>query len=182
MADKPAKETPAAPAAASSKSGMGGLLPVLAVVVLVPALSFAMAEFLFFPKVERMLAESGALAAAKEAEAKKPEVKVVSSKVEPTFAYEFKDIVSNLAGSMKSRYIKVSFTAYSAAPDFTARVETNKAKLLDATLGVLASLALVDLEDPAVKNKVRNQLIFAYETVLRGRVVEEIYFSEFVVQ
>ncbi|MGH8020521.1 MAG: flagellar basal body-associated FliL family protein [Opitutaceae bacterium] len=47
---------------------------------------------------------------------------------------------------------------------------------------MLGALSLADVEDPGVKNKVRGELVFAYESVLHGRVVEEIYFSEFVIQ
>ncbi|BET66053.1 hypothetical protein ASA1KI_09710 [Opitutales bacterium ASA1] len=189
MAKEPEAKKDAAAATAAAPSGKGGMLPILAVVVLVPALSFGMVQFLVFPKMEKMLADVAAAAGSAEgdgahasADSKKASAKDKGPKPEATFSYEFKDIVSNLTGSMKSRYIKVSFTAYSADPTFAQIVDSNKAKLLDATLSVLGSLSLVDVEDPGVKNKVRGELVFAYESVLRGRVVEEIYFSEFVIQ
>lgn len=180
--EKPAAETPA-------PAGQGGWMPVIAVLVLVPVLSFAMAQFVLFPRLEKMLAAAGANAGASEgahgaesASHGSTHAGAKGANLDPVHAHEFKDIVSNLAGSMKSRYIKVSFTAYSANPQFSQIVETNRAKMLDATLSVLSSLSLADMEDTGVKNKVRNELVFAYESVLRGRVVEEIYFSEFVIQ
>lgn len=186
-----AKEAPtekkevAAAAPAVSAAGNGGWLPVIVVLVLMPVLSFVMAEFVLFPRLEKRL---GAAAPAEGADHGKPahgksaHGKGQAEKVEPTYAFEFKDIVSNLAGSMKSRYIKVSFTAYSADPKFAEIVEHNRAKLLDTTLSVLSQLSLADLEDSTVKNKVRTELVLAYEAVLHGRVIEEIYFSEFVIQ
>jgi flagellar FliL protein len=179
---------PAAPAGAGSS-----WLPVAVVLVLVPAISFALAEFVLFPRfesrLEARLAGAGAATggAAAPAHATAPAAgahgaKNGAPKGEPTFASEFNNIVSNLAGSMKSRYIKVSFTAYSAEPEFEKIVAANRAKMLDATLGVLATLTLADLEDPTVKNKVRGQLVQAFETLLHERIVEEIYFSEFVIQ
>ena len=83
---------------------------------------------------------------------------------------------------MKSRYIKVSFTAYSADPEVEVRMEHEKPKLLDATLGILSSLTLAELEEAGVKNRVRNELLLAFESVLHSRIFEELYFSEFVVQ
>jgi len=60
--------------------------------------------------------------------------------------------------------------------------EANKTKLLDTTLGVLGSLSLAEMEDAGAKNKIRASLVQAYQTVLRARVVDEVYFSEFVIQ
>jgi flagellar FliL protein len=177
------KEKEKPDAAAPAKAGQGGWLPVIVILVLVPALSYAMAEFVLFPRLEQRIAAATAAAGAEHAAAENPaDPKGEKPKGDPTFSYEFKDIVSNLAGSMKSRYIKVSFTAYSSNPDLAKIIEANKAKLLDTTLSVLSALAISDLEDSTVKNKVRNELVFSYESVLKGRVIEEIYFSEFVIQ
>lgn len=173
----------AAPAAAAA--GKGAWLPVIVVLVAMPVLSYAMAEFVLFPRLEKRIAAANGGAVAGEHEdaaGHAAPARAEPAKGDPTFTYEFKDIVSNLAGSMKSRYIKVTFTAYSANPEFDKLVEGNKAKILDATLGVLSGLSLADLEDATVKNKVRNELVATYESVLKGRVIEEIYFSEFVVQ
>jgi flagellar FliL protein len=172
-------------AKAQSSSALGGFLPVIAVVVLVPVLSFVMVEYVLFPRLETRLSAMGVATAGDEPVEPAPEeahAKSSSAEAAPTHAYEFTNIVSNLAGSMKSRYVKVSFTAYSSNPEFEHVVETNKAKLLDSALGVLSALSLADLESPGVKNKIRNELIFAFETAMGERLVEEIYFSEFVIQ
>jgi len=162
---------------------MSAWMPVIAVVVLVPALSYAMAMFVIAPQLEKRFAAAPAAEAAHGADAKgDAHGKKDDVKKEATVPFEFKDIVSNLSGSMRSRYIKVTFTAYSSVPEFPKIAEENRAKLLDATIGVLARLSLADLEDPAAKSKVSNEIIYAMEAVLRERVVEEIYFSEFVIQ
>lgn len=164
-------------AEASSKGGIGGFLPILLVVILVPALSYAMTEFFVIPKIKASLSASGQVEKTG-SHGKLPE----TNKHAATHPVEFADIVSNLSGSMKSRYIKVSFTAYSADPEVEARMEHEKAKLLDATLGILSSLTLAELEEAGVKNRVRNELLLAFESVLHSRIFEELYFSEFVVQ
>jgi flagellar FliL protein len=195
--EAPKGKSAAAPAAAGAEaapaaSGGGGWLPVIVVLIAVPLLSFAMAEFVLFPRLEKRLAANGVVPPAGE---EKPAAKPAASghghgKAEGEHggegsaaqSYEFKDIVSNLAGEMKSRYIKVAFTAYGSDPKFTETIEANKAKLLDTTLGVLGSLNLAEMEDSSIKNKVRSSLVQAYHTVLHARIIEEVYFSEFVIQ
>lgn len=161
----------------ASKGGMSGFLPILLVVILVPALSYAMTEFFVIPKIQASLATAGH-AGEKAEHGELPETNQHAA----THPVEFANIVSNLSGSMKSRYIKVSFTAYSTDPEIEARMEREKAKLLDATLGILSSLTLAELEEAGVKNRVRNELLLAFESVLHARIFEELYFSEFVVQ
>jgi flagellar FliL protein len=191
MAEKeaPSEKGAASAGAAAAGGGMSAWMPVIAVVVLVPVLSYAMAMFVIAPQLEKRFAAASAAQGAEGAagahgsSGKEGEHgKEGGEKGKPTIAYEFKDIVSNLAGSMRSRYIKVTFTAYSANAEFPKIAEENRAKLLDATIGVLARLSLADLEDPAAKSKVSNEIIYAMEAVLHERVVEEIYFSEFVIQ
>jgi flagellar FliL protein len=183
----PTTEAAGAPAA----SGGGGWLPVIVVLVAVPVLSFVMAEFVLFPRLEKRLeaaglhtAAAGEEGAAEEAEPGEGASGAHGGKgAKPQMqSYEFNNVVSNLAGAMKSRYIKVAFTAYGSDPTFVETIESNKAKLLDATLGVLGSLNLAEMEDAGIKNKVRISLVQAYQTVLGKRVVEEVYFSEFVIQ
>jgi flagellar basal body-associated protein FliL len=181
---KPAAAASAAGAAPAASGGSGGWLPIIIVLVAVPALSFAMAEFVLFPRLEKRLVAAGALSTAPGAtqQSATAPASTGASAAEPAYAYEFRDIVSNLAGAMKSRYIKVTFTAYGSDPKFAEIIEANKAKLLDATLGVLGALNLAEMEDATIKNKVRTSLVQSYQTVLRGRVIEEVYFSEFVIQ
>ena len=186
MAEKEAPGDKGAAPAAAGGGAMSAWLPVIAVVVLVPALSYAMAMFVVAPQLEKRFAAAAhggaGTEAAHGAHGEAGQTAKPGEKPAPTVAYEFKDIVSNLSGAMRSRYIKVTFTAYSAKADFPKIAEENRAKLLDATIGVLARLSLADLEDPGAKSKVSNEIIYAMESVLRERVVEEIYFSEFVVQ
>ena len=186
---KSATAPAAAEAAPAAAAGRGGWLPVIVVLVAVPVLSFVMAEFVLFPRLEKRLAAGGLVPAEEEKHVAKPAAGghgkghgEEAAEGEVAQSYEFKDIVSNLAGAMKSRYIKVTFTAYGSDPKFSEVIESNKARLLDTTLSVLGSLNLAEMEDAAIKNKVRISLVQAYHTALQARVIEEVYFSEFVIQ
>lgn len=185
MADEAVEELPAA-----ESKGPNPLVPVIAIVVLLPVINFLMTQFMLIPSMQAALAQTieesgvtaegdgegdGAAAAAEPAEAEAVEGAGPST-------YEFDGIIANLAGAMRSRYVKVSFMVEGSDPAFAATIEQYRPKLVDATIGVLSALSIQDLEDAGVKNVLRNDLMGAFESVLRKRMVEGLYFSEFVVQ
>src|SRR5690606_31256939 len=100
-----------APAGAAAAGGGGGWLPVIIVLVAVPALSYAMAEFVLFPKLEQRLAAAGmhpgggevatapAAHGAHGGDAKGGKAGAPAA----AQSYQFANIVTNLAGAMKSR-------------------------------------------------------------------------------
>ena len=61
-------------------------------------------------------------------------------------------------------------------------VKENHQKLLDITINVLSSRTLNDLDTPTAKNAIREELVAKYNHSLGVDLVEEIYFSEFVIQ
>lgn len=190
MTEDPIEDLP--PEKKAKGGGGSSILALLSVVILLPVLSFAMAEFVLIPRiVERVNhtredsahPESGppGLAPPLERRAGGGGGGHGGGGGDP-HAYAFDNIVANLSGSLKSRYIKVSFSVEGSHEHFAEIMEGNKARLIDATLSVLSSLTVADLEAPGVKNVVRSDLINSFHTALQGRVVENLYFSEFVVQ
>lgn len=161
-----------------NKSGGGGSpwIPVLVMILLIPVLSFVMTNFLVVPKMKHLIEESVK-------ELSKEETKEEAAAAEgPVQTYEFEDIVANLAGALRSRYVKVSFTVEGTIPNFVEYIEKNKAKIIDTTLGILSSLNIMDLEQPGFRNIVRNDLLSAFENALKGNFIQQLYFSEFVIQ
>lgn len=175
---------------------MGTLIPILGVVILAPVASWAVAQFVIIPQLKKELvtaspAEEGAHAApeaaahgepAKHEEkggghgGKKGEGGAASN------AYTFENVVVNLAGTMGTRYLKVTFLVTGSDPSLRSQFEANKPKAVDVTIGVLSALTLADLEEAGAKNIIREKLIVAYNQAFGKRVAEQIYFSEFVVQ
>ena len=96
--------------------------------------------------------------------------------------WEFKDVIVNLSGALGTRYLKTSFTASGADARLPDLVKANQKRLLDVTITVLSSRTLNDLDNPAAKNAIREELIAKFNQVLGVEIVEEIYFSEFVIQ
>lgn len=189
MAEEQVQEIPAG----GDAGGGGGnpWIPVIAVIVLFPILSFVMTQFVLIPKIQAAVgaagedahgggdghgddAHGGGDGSGDDAHGGDADA--------PMIQYKFDDIVANLHGTMQSRYVKVSFTAEGSDPDFEALMETNKVKITDITIGVLNALSMKDLEQAGVKNIVRNDLLNAFHTALKGKVIHQIYFSNFLVQ
>lgn len=201
MSDKkhePAPEKGAAPAAAEGAAaaapgggGIKALLPAILAIVLAPAITWAVATFVILPKFRSSLA----LAAAGELPLPpKEEHKAEKSgghgggghgggkekPAEPD-GFKFENVVVNLAGTMGTRYLKVSFLV-TGAPNIKELFEGAKPQLTDVTLAVLSSLTLADLEESGAKNIIRERLLASYNQALGKKTAENLYFSEFVVQ
>ena len=97
-------------------------------------------------------------------------------------AYEFSNVIVNLAGTMGTRYLKTTFLVTGSDQKLNETFIGNKAKLVDITLNVLSSLTLAEIEEAGAKNIIREKLVDAYNQALGRKVVEQIYFSDFVVQ
>jgi beta-lactamase regulating signal transducer with metallopeptidase domain/flagellar basal body-associated protein FliL len=100
----------------------------------------------------------------------------------PTNQYEFKNVVVNLAGTSGTRYLKTSFVVSGPNETLAAAFQTARPQLTDATLNVLSSLTVADINTPDVRTAVRDRLLAAYNKMLGETLAEQVYFSEFVVQ
>lgn len=204
MAEETKPEAPkeakpeAAPENKESKSSspVKDLLPIILVVVLLPILSFVMNQFVLVPSMKSALekALNSTVDVSKQEHAKtgggkegehgaKGEGKGEKGEGGPSKPSKtFKNIIANLAGTMQSRYIKISFTLEGKSPDFEAILTENESKIIDTTLSILSTLTIVDLDNPAIRSQLRNDLLVAYANALEKDIISNMYFSEFVVQ
>jgi len=207
-APAPAPAPAAAEAAAAPKGGgIAGFIPLIIALIVAPVLSWVVFEFVMLPRMKsQLLAAAGggqpaaAVAAGhgevaatepkaepKKSEGKKTEAQKGEAKKGERSAsdspgsYQFDNIVVNLSGTMGTRYLKTSFLI-TGKENLAELFEKRHPELLDATLNTLGSLTLADLEEVGSRNLIRARLIAAYNEVIGVRVVEQIYFSEFVVQ
>ena len=176
--------------APSGGSKMSLIVPIVTILA-IPLVMVLMWEFYMMPSLKKLAqqpageaapAAAEAAAPAEEETAAEPEKGEKGKEGESASTYELKDVVANLSGAMRSRYIKVSFTLEGKSKTFAEKMKTNEAKIRDATLAVLSDLTIQDLEEPGVKNIVRNNIIDSINQSLRGSEVQQLYFSEFVVQ
>ena len=185
----PAAAAAAAPATPAGKSLLSSLLPVVLVVVLAPAISWAVMQYVMLPQLEKRLgAAGGAPAETPAPAAPAPAVEKTKGKKGETVvtvapnAYQFENVIVNLAGTMGTRYLKTTFLVTGSDQKLNETFVLNKAKLVDRTLNVLSSLTLAELEEAGAKNIIREKLVNDYNQALGHKVAEQIYFSDFVVQ
>lgn len=189
MSDAPKNEAEKAPkpegeAAEKQEAvakGPNPWLPVIAVVVLMPVLSFVMMQFVLVPKIKSSV-EKTLKSAVDASKHSKEEGESSEHGDQEVYTKTFKNIIANLSGAMQSRYIKISFTLEGKSSNFEEVMDLNEAKIVDATLGILSGLTVSDLEKPGIQNQLRNDLMIAFSNVLQKDIVSQIYFSEFVVQ
>jgi len=174
---------------------MAAWLPVIVGLIFTPAATWATVEFVLVPRLQKKIAAqsqdpSGHSALAESA----PEssaghgggghgAKGGKDGKEGGANFEFQNIVVNLAGTMGTRYLKVSFMVTGAEKaNIKGAFEGAKPRLTDVTLNVLSALTLADLEEPGAKNVIREKLVNAYNQALGHKVAEQVYFSDFVIQ
>jgi len=190
MAKEPeqVEDLPSPKEIAGAKGGKSSMLAPIITILAIPLVMVLMWEFYMMPSLKKLAkAQSGETATEEVASTVEgashsggEEAKGGESAESST--YELKDVVANLSGAMRSRYIKVSFTLEGKAKGFSEEMKSNEAKIRDATLAVLSDLSIQDLEEPGMKNIVRNNIIDSINQALRSSAVEQLYFSEFVVQ
>jgi len=186
MSDEAAKPTEgAAPAAAKAPSPW---MPLIAVLVLMPAISFAMTQFVILPRVRSVIGEAKPHGVAgKEAEhggkeGKEGKEGKGGEHEGGKFTCDFENVVVNLSGSLGTKYLKSSFTFSSSNANLKKLVEENKKQLLDVAITVLSSRTLADLEAAGAKNVIRNDLMAHLNEALHSDLIEQIYITDFVIQ
>lgn len=177
MADENLEELPSAENIQSSGKAPNPWIPLIATLVLMPAITAAVAIFVVIPKMPgyKSAAADERRADAAEAHAK-PRSELKVEKV------EFDRIVANIGGAGGTRYVRSSFTVEGTDAEFKQIVENNAARVEDAALSVLQSLTMTDIDQPGLKNIVRSDMIRGINTALPKPIVEDLFFSEFVIQ
>jgi flagellar FliL protein len=173
----PAKDetTTSSPNVLAPKKSGNPMLPVIAVVILVPALVWAVMEFAVLPKLGAgAQAEKGAPALKKSGDTK--------DKIIPFGTGADQAIVVNISGTNSTRYLRARMSLELVDGGYKERVEENMPALRDAAIKILSSQPLTALDSPGGRETARNALLAAFNAQLEGALVEQVYFTEFVVQ
>jgi flagellar FliL protein len=167
-------------------------LALLLMLLVVPVVTLAITEFVVIPRLQESLG-SGASAE------KQPKAagghggeeaaagghggaKVTAELGGAGNSYAFEELVANLAGTMGTRFLKVSFEVRGVGSDIRQVMRVNKPIILDAIISALSSESIQSLEMPGGRNRLRLSLIKAVNESLNADIVEELYFTEFMIQ
>lgn len=171
---------------ATKSPGIKAWIPLIAVVLLMPALAWAMNEFVLIPRIQKAIGAAPAANAAaagtagEHAEAEAPAGK--GEKAGGKSSVTLSKLLVNVAGTMGSRYLLASVTLVGHSSDFKARVEKHDAQLRDAAMTLLSTKTITDLEKPGARNTVRSELLTAFNSIIGGNAVQEMYITEFAIQ
>jgi len=172
-------DTNQAPGPAPKKSN-NALIPIIVVILLVPALCYGVMEFLVIPKLKSASGGGDHSKTESHDKAKKDSHGGVKPPGEHTV--EFGATVVNLAGSGNSRYLRTNFMIASSDKDIQKIIDENKASLQDAAISVLSTQSLDALDGANGREVVRKGIISKFNRMLGAEVIDQIYFTEFIVQ
>jgi flagellar FliL protein len=160
--------------AAAPSGGAKAWLPLIAAIVLMPAIAFGMTKFVIVPQLQKSLGIKEPAAGHGETKKKGEEKKV---------NVPFQKLLVNIAGTMGQRFLLVSLSLNgSGGEEFKKKVEENDAALRDMCLGILSTKTLADLEKAGARNLIRTELLNGFNNILGDNSVAEIYITEFGIQ
>ena len=198
MSDSAPDKSAEKPASAAGKSA-GGMLPTIIAVVLAPVLSWVVVSFVVIPKLTdnikseltTIMAQASKrdgteVGAAHEADAgagahAAPKGEA-GGKEKPEVRPKFENLTVNIAGTQGTRYLKVTFNVVGKNDAANKKIDAKYAELVDATLTILSSVSMPELNEPSGKVVVRGRLVAAFNDLLKAPLVEQVFFSDFVVQ
>lgn len=160
-------------------SGGGNLLPVLLALILAPVISAGATYFI--------------INSLKPEETEKPVITEGGQPldIEPSGDekfYELKDLITNLGGPVKARYIDIQLKMEGLAGDFEKILEQNEHRIRDKALTILGNYTYEDAQLDGFQERVRVDLKKGFSSVLRkyrdgeSDLIRQIYFTQFVIQ
>lgn len=180
------------------KGGKGGfpLVPLLIVVLAVPVLTLALTEFVIIPRLQSSMGGGGeSSASASSGHGSSGGSHSSSSghgssshgggkKEDPGLGvtYSFDEVICNLSGTMGTRFLKVSFEVIGSDPELSGMIKMKKPRVQDAIISTLSSKTIQDIEVPGGRNGLRVALISAINQAIGFEAVEELFFTEFLIQ
>ena len=178
---KPADEAAKAPekvaaAAPVAKKGGGTWVPLIANILLMPAIAYGLTTFVLIPRIQGGKAE-----ASHEASGESHGDKKAGAKSKVTVPLGGKVLV-NVSGTAGTRYLVATITLVGKKADLKEKVELNDPELRDAASSILGIKTISDLEKPGMRNIIRSELIAAFNDILGKESVTDIYLTEFAVQ
>lgn len=169
-------------------------LPAIFAILLTPLATLAIVQYVIIPQLQKSLLVDGVTSSGNTDASSPPTRTGGHSGAGPSVGgrgnvvgkdattFKFENVVVNLAGSMGTRYLKVSFLVTGTEKTLADEFEQKKAQLLDVTLNVLSSLSLADLEEAGARNILRERLVSSLNQAVGRRLAEQVYFTDFVVQ
>ena len=166
-----------AAAAAPTRKGGGTWVPLIANLILMPVIAWALATFVLVPKIK------SSHGAAEVAEETGSDAHGATRGAQGKVTVPLGDkVLVNVAGTAGTRYLVAKIALVGKKADLKLKVEENDPQLRDSAASILAIKTIGDLEKPGMRNIIRAELIAAFNDILGKEFVTDIYLTEFAVQ
>lgn len=167
---------------AKLKSAWG---PALTVIILLPAISFILSEFVLFPRLQNRFERAvGQINVTEPLSTGGKATALEENFSGEKMSYEIKDIMSNIGSESigQVHYVRIGFVLEGHGDNFSDLMKQNEARFIDTTLDVFSALSLEDINDPNIKNIVKGQLLQRFEETVGNKRIENLFFSQFVIK
>ncbi len=166
-------------------------LPLGLVLLIIPVITLLLTEFLVVPRLKASFTTAS-------------EVETDDHASEPASSHEesndsghgskagksegaghkvkFDGVVSNLSGTMGTRFIKVSFELSGGNSRLGELVVAHRTHVQDAIITTLSSHTIQEIEAVGGRDGLRLALIGAINEAVGEKAAEELYFTEFIIQ
>lgn len=199
MADKTPADDQAKDAAEQKSAKSGGLMPALisslVMAVILGGVGFALAYFVVPGRLQAATAAATpatpAVAAGKSPA--DPAAPVVDEKTERSSAeaasqgnrvvtkFTIEEVTVNIADTRGNRFVRAG-VYFEAAPPVLEELEANRARMVDTLGQVLSTKTLDDLTSPNIRGNLRQELLGIINPTLKEGRVDNIYFTDLLVQ
>ena len=166
-------------------------VPLILMLLVIPIVTIAVMQFVVVPKLASTLAASLPAQSSAEsvdgAASVEPPVEAVSESDGEALGPSgnkvvFDELVTNLANTKGSRFLRASFEVVGKDKTLSSLVESKKSQVHDALITVMGNQTIEDIEATGGRNKLRVALISALNTALGKGIAEELYFLDLIIQ
>ena len=203
MADKPKdekapEETPETKPAPAAPGLMPLLISSIVMAVILGGVGFALAYFVLPSRMQQVAATTPTASAAGSTNAapanpndpSAPIVKENTARTEAETASEggkvvtkftIEEVTVNIADTRGNRFVRAG-VYFEAAPPVLEELEANRARMVDTLGQVLSTKTLDDLTSPNIRGNLREELLGIINPTLKEGRVDNIYFTDLLVQ
>lgn len=100
----------------------------------------------------------------------------------PRPIYKLATLIANLADPGGRRYLRTTMDLEINGPEDEQKVEGRLAQVKDASLKIFSTRTFEEINGPVGREALRDELIAKLNEILKGEIITNIYFSEFVIQ
>jgi flagellar protein FliL len=177
--EKPEGSPEAKPAA---KGGMMSVvISSLILAVVLGGIGFALAYFVLPSRLAQVSTAADAAAPIVKEKTERSAADTASQGNKAVTKFTIEEVTVNIADTRGNRFVRAG-VYFEAAPPVLEELEANRARMVDTLGQVLSTKTLDDLTSPSIRGNLREELLGIINPTLKEGRVDNIYFTDLLVQ